>query len=68
MRAGHNGSAKRQLTPAGWELQFATNYFVHFALATSLRGVLAAAGGARVVSLTSRAHLRAPSTSATRPR
>lgn len=47
-------------TPEGWELQFATNHFGHFALATGLHGALAAAGGARVVSVSSSAHLRSP--------
>jgi NAD(P)-dependent dehydrogenase (short-subunit alcohol dehydrogenase family) len=45
-------------TPEGWELQFATNHLGHFALATGLHGALAAAGGARVVSVSSSAHLR----------
>jgi NAD(P)-dependent dehydrogenase (short-subunit alcohol dehydrogenase family) len=44
----------------GWELQFATNHLGHFALATGLHGALAAAGGARVVSVSSSAHLRSP--------
>jgi NAD(P)-dependent dehydrogenase (short-subunit alcohol dehydrogenase family) len=47
-------------TPEGWELQFATNHLGHFALATGLRPALAAAGRARVVSLSSVAHLRNP--------
>src|SRR5262245_21727079 len=47
-------------TPQGWELQFATNHLGHFALATGLRPALAAAGGARVVSVSSSAHLRSP--------
>jgi NAD(P)-dependent dehydrogenase (short-subunit alcohol dehydrogenase family) len=47
-------------TPEGWELQFATNHFGHFGLATGLHDALAAAGGARVVSVSSRAHLRSP--------
>jgi NAD(P)-dependent dehydrogenase (short-subunit alcohol dehydrogenase family) len=47
-------------TPEGWELQFATNHFGHFALATGLHGALAAAGAARVVSVSSSAHLRSP--------
>jgi NAD(P)-dependent dehydrogenase (short-subunit alcohol dehydrogenase family) len=47
-------------TPGGWELQFATNHLGHFALATGLRPALAAAGGARVVSVSSSAHLRSP--------
>ena len=50
-----------RLTPEGWELQFATNHLGHFALAVGLRGSLAAApAGARIVSLSSRAHLRSP--------
>ncbi|WP_018504778.1 SDR family NAD(P)-dependent oxidoreductase [Parafrankia discariae] len=47
-------------TPEGWELQFATNHLGHFAVASGLRGALAAAGGARVVSVSSAAHLRSP--------
>jgi NAD(P)-dependent dehydrogenase (short-subunit alcohol dehydrogenase family) len=47
-------------TPEGWELQFATNHLGHFALATGLHGALAAAGGARVVAVSSVAHLRSP--------
>ncbi|MFD1544465.1 SDR family NAD(P)-dependent oxidoreductase [Nonomuraea guangzhouensis] len=47
-------------TPDGWELQFATNHLGHFALATGLHAALAAAGGARVVSVSSSAHLRSP--------
>jgi len=44
-------------TPEGWELQFATNHLGHFALATGLHGALAAAGGARVVSVSSVGHV-----------
>ncbi|MEU5691947.1 SDR family NAD(P)-dependent oxidoreductase [Actinosynnema sp. NPDC020468] len=47
-------------TPQGWELQFATNHLGHFALATGLYPALAAAGDARVVSVSSSAHLRSP--------
>jgi NAD(P)-dependent dehydrogenase (short-subunit alcohol dehydrogenase family) len=47
-------------TPAGWELQFATNHIGHFALATGLHDALAQAGGARVVSVSSTGHLRSP--------
>jgi NAD(P)-dependent dehydrogenase (short-subunit alcohol dehydrogenase family) len=48
-----------QLTPAGRELQFATNHLGHFALTRGLHSALAAAGGgARIVSLSSRGHLR----------
>jgi NAD(P)-dependent dehydrogenase (short-subunit alcohol dehydrogenase family) len=44
-------------TPEGWEMQFATNHLGHFALATGLHRALAAAGGARIVSVSSSAHL-----------
>ncbi len=44
-------------TPEGWELQFATNHLGHFALATGLYPSLAAAGGARVVSVSSVGHV-----------
>jgi NAD(P)-dependent dehydrogenase (short-subunit alcohol dehydrogenase family) len=47
-------------TPEGWEMQFATNHLGHFALATRLHGALAAAGGARVVSVSSSGHLLSP--------
>ena len=53
-------AAPETRTPEGWELQFATNHFGHFTLATGLHGALAAAGGARVVSVSSSAHLRSP--------
>jgi NAD(P)-dependent dehydrogenase (short-subunit alcohol dehydrogenase family) len=48
------------LTPDGWELQFATNHLGHFALAVGLDHALSAAGDARIVSLSSRGHLRSP--------
>jgi len=44
----------------GRELQFATNHLGHFALALGLHGALAAAGGARIVSVSSSGHLRCP--------
>lgn len=47
-------------TADDWELQFATNHLGHFALATGLFPALAAADGARIVSVTSSAHLRSP--------
>ena len=47
-------------TPQGWEVQFATNHLGHFALATGLHQALAAAGDARVVSVSSSAHHRSP--------
>jgi NAD(P)-dependent dehydrogenase (short-subunit alcohol dehydrogenase family) len=51
-------------TAEGWELQFATNYLGHFALSLGLHDALAAGsrerGEARIVSLTSGAHMRSP--------
>lgn len=47
-----------QRTPSGWESQFATNHLGHFALATALHDAMLAAGGARIVSVSSRGHLR----------
>ncbi|HTF07147.1 MAG TPA: SDR family NAD(P)-dependent oxidoreductase [Asanoa sp.] len=47
-------------TAQGWELQFGTNHLGHFALATALQPAMVAADGARVVEVTSAAHLRAP--------
>jgi NAD(P)-dependent dehydrogenase (short-subunit alcohol dehydrogenase family) len=49
-----------QHTAEGWEMQFATNHVGHFALALGLHGALAAAGSARIVSVSSSAHLRSP--------
>jgi NAD(P)-dependent dehydrogenase (short-subunit alcohol dehydrogenase family) len=45
-------------TNEGWELQFATNHLGHFTLTTGLHDALAEAGGARVVVVSSRGHLR----------
>ncbi|WP_405696671.1 SDR family NAD(P)-dependent oxidoreductase [Streptomyces sp. NBC_01185] len=49
-------------TPEGWELQFATNHLGHFALATGLHDALALGAadrdGARIVSVSSTAHMR----------
>ena len=50
----------RQLTAQGWELQLATNYLGHFALAVGLHENLRAAGSARVVLVSSGAHLGTP--------
>jgi NAD(P)-dependent dehydrogenase (short-subunit alcohol dehydrogenase family) len=47
-------------TPAGYEMQFATNHLGHFALTTGLHRWLAAAGGARVVAVSSIGHLFCP--------
>ena len=51
-------AAPETRTPEGWELQFATNHLGHFGLATGLLPALRAADGARVVSVSSSAHLR----------
>ncbi|WP_435586391.1 SDR family NAD(P)-dependent oxidoreductase [Micromonospora aurantiaca (nom. illeg.)] len=56
--AGVMAIPTRQLTAEGWELQLATNYLGHFALARGLHPHLRAAGSARVVSVSSGAHLR----------
>jgi NAD(P)-dependent dehydrogenase (short-subunit alcohol dehydrogenase family) len=49
-----------QLSEVGWEMQLATNHLGHFALAMGLHDALVAAGHARIVSLSSRGHLRSP--------
>ncbi|SDY64247.1 SDR family NAD(P)-dependent oxidoreductase [Herbiconiux ginsengi] len=52
-----------QRTVEGWELQLATNHLGHFALALGLHGALrmgaAERDGARIVALSSTAHMRA---------
>jgi NAD(P)-dependent dehydrogenase (short-subunit alcohol dehydrogenase family) len=48
------------LTDRGQEMQFATNHLGHFALTLGLHDALAAAGGSRVVSVSSSGHLRSP--------
>ncbi|GGM44415.1 SDR family NAD(P)-dependent oxidoreductase [Promicromonospora citrea] len=58
--AGILALPERILTPYGWELQQATNYLGHFALATGLHPALRDAGDARVVVVSSGAHLTAP--------
>jgi NAD(P)-dependent dehydrogenase (short-subunit alcohol dehydrogenase family) len=61
--AGIMASALAQ-TPPGWELQFATNHLGHFALAVGLHDALATGaaerGEARIVALTSGAHMYSP--------
>ena len=47
-------------TPQGWETQFAVNHLGHAALTLGLHDALAAAGHARVVVVSSSAHLLAP--------
>jgi NAD(P)-dependent dehydrogenase (short-subunit alcohol dehydrogenase family) len=47
-------------SPAGAELQFAVNHLGHFALSVGLHDALVAAGGARIVSVSSLVHLASP--------
>jgi len=47
-------------TAEGCEMQFAVNHLGHFALALGLRPALAAAGDARIVSVSSSAHQYSP--------
>ncbi|HEY8795562.1 MAG TPA: SDR family NAD(P)-dependent oxidoreductase [Gemmatimonadaceae bacterium] len=49
-----------QRTAEGYEMQFATNHLGHFALALGLHDALAAAGNARIVAVSSNAHLMSP--------
>jgi NAD(P)-dependent dehydrogenase (short-subunit alcohol dehydrogenase family) len=58
--AGVMGLPTLQVAEVGWEMQLATNHLGHFALAVGLHDALAAAGDARIVSLSSRGHLRSP--------
>lgn len=47
-------------TTQGWETQFGTNHLGHFALAVGLHDALAAAGDARIVSVSSSGHASSP--------
>lgn len=58
--AGIMAIPEHERTPQGFELQFGTNFLGHFALAVGLRRALAAAGGARVVSVSSSGHHFSP--------
>ncbi|MGV9652293.1 SDR family NAD(P)-dependent oxidoreductase [Streptomyces sp. NPDC003554] len=49
----------REVNAQGWEMQLATNYLGHFALAVGLRPALQAAENARVAVVSSGAQLRA---------
>jgi NAD(P)-dependent dehydrogenase (short-subunit alcohol dehydrogenase family) len=57
-------TAGLERTAEGWELQFATNHLGHFALTWALHDALARGarerGTARIVALSSTAHMRAP--------
>jgi NAD(P)-dependent dehydrogenase (short-subunit alcohol dehydrogenase family) len=48
------------ISTSGHEMQFATNHLGHFGLALGLHDALAAAGAARIVSVSSGGHLRSP--------
>ena len=58
--AGIMAVPELEKTPQGFELQFGTNFLGHFALTTGLHYALAAAQGARVVSVSSTGHLFSP--------
>lgn len=58
--AGVMAVPELRMSPSGHELQFATNHLGHFALTVGLHDALAAADGARVVSVSSGGHLRSP--------
>jgi len=58
--AGIMAPPSLERTSAGWEMQFATNFLGHFALTVGLHDALAAADGARIVSLSSSANMIAP--------
>jgi NAD(P)-dependent dehydrogenase (short-subunit alcohol dehydrogenase family) len=58
--AGVLALPERTVTPEGWEAQFAANYLGHAALTLGLHDALAAAQGARVVVVSSSAHLLSP--------
>ncbi|MFD5575164.1 SDR family NAD(P)-dependent oxidoreductase [Streptomyces cadmiisoli] len=58
--AGIMALPTRELSSRGWEMQLATNFLGHFALATALHPALSAAGEARVVMVSSGAHRKTP--------
>jgi NAD(P)-dependent dehydrogenase (short-subunit alcohol dehydrogenase family) len=58
--AGVMALPERTLTSYGQETQFATNHLGHFRLAVGLHDALASAEGARIVAVSSSAHLRSP--------
>ncbi|HEX4191190.1 MAG TPA: SDR family NAD(P)-dependent oxidoreductase [Marmoricola sp.] len=58
--AGVMAVPELRLSTEGHELQFATNHLGHFRLTLGLLPALTTAGGARVVSVSSRAHLNSP--------
>ncbi|MEV6288780.1 SDR family NAD(P)-dependent oxidoreductase [Kribbella sp. NPDC051770] len=58
--AGIMATPELTRTAEGHELQFAVNYLGHFALVLGLHSALASSGQARIVSLSSNAHVFAP--------
>ena len=58
--AGVMAVPERRLSPEGHEMQFATNHLGHARLVVGLLPALRAAGGARVVVVSSRGHLNSP--------
>jgi NAD(P)-dependent dehydrogenase (short-subunit alcohol dehydrogenase family) len=58
--AGIMALPELERTAEGLEVQFATNHLGHFALSLGLYPALAAAGGARIVALSSSGHLFSP--------
>ncbi|MFG2373360.1 SDR family NAD(P)-dependent oxidoreductase [Streptomyces sp. NPDC048504] len=58
--AGVMATPELTRTPEGREWQFGVNHLGHFALATGLHSALAAADGARIVSVSSIGHLFSP--------
>ncbi|WP_199923183.1 SDR family NAD(P)-dependent oxidoreductase [Streptomyces sp. NRRL S-813] len=58
--AGIMALPTRTLTAQGWEMQLATNFLGHFALATGLYAPLKDAGSARIVVVSSGAHRGVP--------
>jgi NAD(P)-dependent dehydrogenase (short-subunit alcohol dehydrogenase family) len=58
--AGVMALPERTLSAYGQETQFATNHLGHFRLAIGLHDALASAEGARIVAVSSSAHLQSP--------
>ncbi|MGC5224843.1 SDR family NAD(P)-dependent oxidoreductase [Micromonospora sp. DT81.3] len=58
--AGVMAIPERTVNDDSWEGQFATNFLGHFALTVGLRPSMAGVDGARVVSVSSSAHLFSP--------
>jgi len=58
--AGIMALPELERTAEGWEMQFATNFMGHLALTVRLHDALAAASGARIVSVSSSGNLFSP--------